>query len=97
MPASIENKKLGSSVYLWTIIGVIFFRHFIRGQSREMRRMQHEKDMEAMRQEGLLRRLSMTQQRQEPSDGGPVSGIINRSPNTRTGEWEYYGPFGYGG
>lgn len=29
--------KLGSSVYLWTIIGVIFFRHFIRGQEREMR------------------------------------------------------------
>jgi len=29
--------KLGGSVYLWTIIGVIFFRHFIRGQDREMR------------------------------------------------------------
>ncbi len=29
--------KLGGSVYLWTIIGVIFFRHFIRGQAREMK------------------------------------------------------------
>ncbi len=29
--------KLGGSTYLWTIIGVIFFRHFIRGQSRVMR------------------------------------------------------------
>lgn len=29
--------KLGGSVYLWTIIGVIFFRHFIKGQAREMR------------------------------------------------------------
>jgi len=29
--------KLGGSVYLWTIIGVVFFRHFITGQAREMR------------------------------------------------------------
>ncbi|MEY4372219.1 MAG: hypothetical protein RL219_988 [Actinomycetota bacterium] len=29
--------KLGGSVYLWTIIGVIFFRHFVRGQDTEMR------------------------------------------------------------
>ena len=29
--------KLGGSMYLWVIIGVIFFRHFIRGQAREMR------------------------------------------------------------
>ena len=29
--------KLGGSVYLWTLIGVIFIRHFIRGQAREMR------------------------------------------------------------
>lgn len=29
--------KLGGSVYLWTIIGVVFFRHFIIGQAREMR------------------------------------------------------------
>lgn len=30
-------------------------------QMREMRRMQHEKDIEAMRQEGLLRRLAAAQ------------------------------------
>lgn len=30
-------------------------------QVREMRRLQHEKDMEAMRQEGLLRRLAAAQ------------------------------------
>ena len=29
--------KLGGSVYLWSIIGVIFFRHFIRGQPRVMK------------------------------------------------------------
>jgi len=29
--------KLGGSVYLWTIIGVIFFRHFVKGQSRVMK------------------------------------------------------------
>jgi putative membrane protein len=29
--------KLGGSVYLWTIIGVVFFRHFIRGQAKEMK------------------------------------------------------------
>jgi len=29
--------KLGGSMYLWVIIGVVFFRHFIRGQAKEMR------------------------------------------------------------
>jgi putative membrane protein len=29
--------KLGGSIYLWTIIGVIFFRHFVIGTGREMR------------------------------------------------------------
>ena len=40
-------------------------------QAREMRRMQHAKEIEAMRQEGLLQRLAMMAQGMRPS--GPTS------------------------
>jgi len=40
-------------------------------QAREMRRMQHAKEVEAMRQEGLLQRLAMMSQGMRPS--GPTS------------------------
>lgn len=38
-------------------------------QAREARRMQHEKDIEAMRQEGLLRRLAAMQQMYDAGPG----------------------------
>lgn len=46
-------------------------------QAREMRRMQHEKDMEQMRINALLQRL---QAQQRPS--GPATGFA-QDPNTR--------------
>lgn len=54
-------------------------------QAREERRMQHAKDIEAMRQEGLLRRLSAMQQ---PEQERPVASGLMRWFNPETGQWE---------
>lgn len=75
-------------------------------QAREMRRMEHEKSIEAMRQEGLLRRLAAMQQSYGDSPAGDVNnqglrynaaGGAMRVFNPNTLSWDYTNQIQAGG